>query len=91
MTTRSGLAAWIARTIGVKSVGRRRIGLVVDDLEAGLLGIFARAFAGIVARIRASAATSATVCGFGFCATAVSKKPLVKDGLVSGPVGIIAK
>src|SRR2546427_8366119 len=38
-----------------------------------------------------SAAISATVCGFGDCAAATSKKPVVKEGLVSGPVGIIAK
>ena len=38
-----------------------------------------------------SAATSATVNGFGFCAAATSKKPSVKDGFGMGPVGIIAK
>ena len=87
----SGLAAWMARTIGVKSVGRRRIGLVVDDLEAVLLGVARarpRRRCGRTPRLRP---TSATVSGFGFCAAATWKKPSVKDGLVFGPVGIIAK
>ena len=39
----------------------------------------------------ASAATSATVVGFGFCAAAVSKKPSVNEGFGSGPDGIMAK
>ena len=39
----------------------------------------------------ASAATIATVFGFGFCAIAVSKKPSVKDVVGVGPVGIMAK
>jgi hypothetical protein len=34
---------------------------------------------------RWSAATIATVRGFGFCAIAVSKKPLVMEGFGSGP------
>jgi hypothetical protein len=37
----------MARTIGVKSIVRR-VALVVEDLEAGILGVFARAFAGIL-------------------------------------------
>ena len=39
-----------------------------------------------VASNSASAATNATVCGFGFCRIARSRKPLVKDGFGSGPV-----
>ncbi len=39
----------------------------------------------------ASAKDSATVFGFGFCATAVSKKPFVNDVFVFGPVGRIEK
>ena len=65
----SGLVAWMARTIGVKSVVARRIGLVVDDLEAVLLGVLARASQALREN-SASAATSAAVCGFGFCAAA---------------------
>jgi len=38
-----------------------------------------------------SAATIATVCGFGVCATARSKKSLVKAGFGSGPTGIMEK
>ena len=33
----------------------------------------------------------ATVVGFGFCAIAVSKKPLVNEVFGSGPEGIMAK
>jgi hypothetical protein len=39
----------------------------------------------------ASAATIATVVGFGFCAIAVSKKPWVNEVFGAGPDGIIAK
>jgi hypothetical protein len=38
-----------------------------------------------------SAATIATVCGFGFCRTATSTKPLVKDDFGSGPFGATLK
>jgi hypothetical protein len=38
-----------------------------------------------------SAATIATVCGFGVWAMAISKKPLVKEGFGSGPDGIMTK
>jgi hypothetical protein len=38
-----------------------------------------------------SAEMIATVCGFGSCAMATSKKPLVKAGLASGPDGIMQK
>src|SRR5581483_5492851 len=39
----------------------------------------------------ASSAASATVVGFGFCATATWKKPSVKDSLGVGPVGSTEK
>jgi hypothetical protein len=39
----------------------------------------------------ASAATIATVAGRGFCFSASSIKPLVKEGFGSGPEGIITK
>jgi len=39
----------------------------------------------------ASAAASAMVCGFGFCASATLKNPRVKAGFGVGPFGIIEK
>ena len=38
-----------------------------------------------------SAAMNATVCGFGSCFIAISKKPVVNEGFGSGPDGIMAK
>ena len=70
--------------------GRRRIGLVVDDLQAVLLGVL-RAPSEALRENSWSAATIATVVGFGFCAIATSKKPCVNAGFGSGPDGIIAK
>ena len=46
-THRSGLAAWMARMIGEIVGGVRRVSLVVDDLEAVLLGVGAGALGGI--------------------------------------------
>ena len=42
------MRAWIARTIGVKSTVRRRIALVVDDVEARRLGVLARPLARVL-------------------------------------------
>ena len=39
----------------------------------------------------ASAARIATVCGFGFCAAATSKKPFEKAFTPSGPTGTMEK
>ncbi len=47
----SGLAACTARTIGVKSVVLRRIELVVDDGQAGRLGVVARAVGRVLAEL----------------------------------------
>ena len=66
------------------SCGRRR--------SAGRAALaFSRAPSAALRENSWSAATIATVCGFGFCCIAMSKKPLVKAGFASGPDGIITK
>ena len=64
--------------------GRRRVGLVVDDLEPVLLGVVAGAFQAFFGN-SASAATRASVFGLGFCAIATLKKGSEKACLGSGP------
>ena len=56
-----------------------------------LLGVLARALAGIAREFRVGGDERHGLSGFGFCAAATSKKPSVKDGFVFCPVGIIAK
>ncbi len=51
ITKTSGLVACTARTIGAKSVVGRRIGAVVDDPQAGLLGVVARAVGGVAGEL----------------------------------------
>jgi hypothetical protein len=65
--------------------GGRRIAAVIDDLEAELLGVLARALAGVVGELGVGRDQRRRSVGFGFCAAAVSKKPSVNDGFGSGP------
>ncbi len=76
--TMSGLAAWMARTIGAKSGGASadRCGhrSILRPCFLAFSWAPSQAFLG---RTPGRRRRIATVCGFGFCATAASKKPSV--------------
>src|SRR3981189_1216111 len=80
----------MALTTGAKSVVAGGYRLSLDVLGAAALG-FSRAPSEPFIANSPSAATIATVCGLGFCATAISKKALVCADFGVGPNGIMEK
>src|SRR5438067_13682497 len=90
MRTTSGLVAWIALTTGAKSVIAGGYRLSYTILRPAVLA-FSRAPSEPLIANSKSAAAIAIVCGFGFCAAAMSKKPLVCVDFGFGPNGIMEK
>src|SRR5262245_43077409 len=90
ITTSSGLVAVMARMIGEQRGGVGEHVLPQTFLKPYLC-MFSRAPSAALRENSASSAAMATVCGFGFCAAATSKKPSVNDFFGVGPDGSIEK
>src|SRR6266852_781281 len=86
----SALAACTARMTGAKSIVLGGYDLSWITLRPAALAL-SRASSATVLANSASAAMTATVCGFGFCSTANAKKPSENAPGPRGPTATIEK